>query len=103
MKACGENVYDQTQVVEKVMRSLIFKFDLIVVAIKESKDVKAMQIEELQSSTETHEFLVIERGAKSYVQQALQSQFKSTRKMDLIRIQIRKVKKKKNQESELLR
>jgi hypothetical protein len=73
------------------------------VAIKESKDVKAMQIEELQSSTETHEFLVIERGAKSYVQQALQSQFKSTRKMDLIRIQIRKVKKKKNQESELLR
>jgi hypothetical protein len=65
------------QVVEKVMRSLTSKFDFIVVVIKESKDVRAMQIEEIQSSKEPHELLVIETWI-------------------MIRIQRRKVKKKKS-------
>jgi len=34
-------------VVEKILRSLSQKFDFIVVAIQEAKDVKAMKIEEL--------------------------------------------------------
>ncbi|MCI30731.1 F-box protein [Trifolium medium] len=41
-------------------------------AIQESKDVRTMRIEELQSSLEAHELLVIERGAERTMQQALQ-------------------------------
>ncbi|XP_024636154.1 uncharacterized protein [Medicago truncatula] len=42
--------------------------------IQEAKDVKTMKIEELQSSLEAHELLVIDRGPKRLVQQALQAQ-----------------------------
>jgi len=73
MKNCGENISDQ-MVVEKVLRSLSQKFDFIVVAIQEEKDVKAMKIEELQSSLEAHELLVINRSSERSVQQTLQVQ-----------------------------
>jgi len=46
MKACGEAMTDQ-QIVEKIMRTLSLRFDFIVVAIQESKDVKTLKIEEL--------------------------------------------------------
>ncbi|MCI41122.1 F-box protein, partial [Trifolium medium] len=45
MKTCGEEFTDQ-QINEKVMRTLTSKFDFIVVAIQESKDVRTMRIEE---------------------------------------------------------
>lgn len=73
MQTCGEVITDQ-MVVEKVLRSLTSKFDFIVVAIQEAKDVKAMKIEELQSSLEAHELMVIDRGTERSVQQALQAQ-----------------------------
>ena len=73
MKNHGENISDH-MVVEKVLRSLSQKFDFIVVAIQEAKDVKAMKIEELQSSLEAHELLVIDRSSERSVQQALQVQ-----------------------------
>lgn len=73
MKACGEEVSDQ-QFVGKIMRSLTSKFDFIVVSIQESKDVKTLKIEELQSSLEAHEMLVIERSSERSAQQALQAQ-----------------------------
>jgi len=59
MKNCGENISDH-MVVEKVLRSLIQNFDFKVVTIQEAKDVKTMKIEELQSSLEAHELLVID-------------------------------------------
>ena len=73
MKACGEAMTDQ-QIVEKVMRTLSSRFDFIVVAIQESKDVKTLKIEELQSSLEAHELMVSKRSTERSIQQALQVQ-----------------------------
>lgn len=44
MKPCGEAIPDQ-QIIEKIMRTLSSRFDFIVVAIQESKDVKTLKIE----------------------------------------------------------
>jgi hypothetical protein len=41
-------------VVEKVLRSLTPKFDFIVVAIQEAKDVKTMKVEEFIGGSRTH-------------------------------------------------
>ncbi|XP_073225681.1 uncharacterized protein [Cicer arietinum] len=73
MRTCGENITDQ-MVVEKVLRSLSPKFDFIVVAIQEAKDVKTMKIEELQNSLEAHKLLVLDRSSERSVQQAFQVQ-----------------------------
>lgn len=69
MKSCGEKI-----TVEKIMRTLTYRFDYIVVAIEESKDLETMKIEELQGSLETHEQRLVERNAEKEVTQALQSQ-----------------------------
>ncbi|KAF1858937.1 hypothetical protein Lal_00000757 [Lupinus albus] len=54
MKACGEIVKDQP-IIEKILRTLTLKYDHIVVAIEESKNLECYKIEELQSSLEAHE------------------------------------------------
>ena len=71
MKACREAMIDK-KIVEKIMRTLSSRFDFIVVAIQESKDVKTLKIEELQSSLEAHELMVSERTSERSIQQALQ-------------------------------
>ncbi|XP_019420667.1 PREDICTED: uncharacterized protein LOC109330847 [Lupinus angustifolius] len=73
MKACGEEVKDQS-VIEKVHRTLTPKYDHIVVAIEESKDLDAYKFEELQSSLEAHEQRLKERYAEKGEAQALQTQ-----------------------------
>jgi len=73
MKACGEAVTDQ-QIVEKIMKTLSSRFDFIVVVTQESKDVKNLKIEELESSLETHELMVSKRSSERSIQQALQVQ-----------------------------
>jgi hypothetical protein len=45
MKGCGETVTDHN-IVSKIMRTLSYKFDAIVVAIEESKDLSTMKVEE---------------------------------------------------------
>jgi hypothetical protein len=47
MISCGETMSDKT-IVGKVMRTLSPKFDYIIVAIMESKDLSTMTLEELQ-------------------------------------------------------
>jgi len=50
----GEMMNDVT-VIEKIMRSMISKFDYVVCSIEESKDLDTMSINELQSSLLVHE------------------------------------------------
>jgi len=54
MKSCGEKITDLT-ILEKVLRTLNPKFDYIVVAIEESKNLEILKVEELQGSLEAHE------------------------------------------------
>ncbi|XP_019457613.1 PREDICTED: uncharacterized protein LOC109358000 [Lupinus angustifolius] len=77
MKGCGEVMRDQL-VVEKVLRTLNSKFDHVVVAIEESKDLEVFKIEELQSTLEAHEQRIKERSIERNSDQALQAQ--TTRK-----------------------
>ena len=63
MKACSETISDQ-QIIENIMRTLSPRFDFMVVAIQELKDVKTLKIEELQSSLEAHELMVFERSSE---------------------------------------
>lgn len=61
MKILGEAILYQ-EVIEKVMRYMNSRFDFIVVTFQESKDVKIMKIEEVQSYLVAHELKVVERG-----------------------------------------
>ncbi|XP_073225532.1 uncharacterized protein [Cicer arietinum] len=80
MKSCGEAVSEQN-FVSKVLRSLTPRFDNIVVAIEESKDLKTMTKDELQSSLEAHEQRMDERGNdKAKTEVALQAQSQNSRK-----------------------
>ncbi|KAH6768896.1 hypothetical protein C2S51_014232 [Perilla frutescens var. frutescens] len=54
MRSCGEKITDQT-IVEKALRSLTPKFDHVVAAIEESKDLSNFSFEELMGSLQTHE------------------------------------------------
>jgi len=57
----GENVTDVMKV-EKVLRTLTPRFDHIVVAFEESKDLDSMKIEESQASLKAHELRLTERN-----------------------------------------
>ncbi|MCI55545.1 hypothetical protein A2U01_0076796, partial [Trifolium medium] len=57
------------------MRSLAPKFDHLVVAIEETKDLASLSKEELQGSLESHEQRMAERAAgKAKAEVALQAQ-----------------------------
>ena len=54
MRTLGEDVTDQ-KVVEKILISLPEKYEHIVAAIEESKDLTTLSVEQLMGSLESHE------------------------------------------------
>ncbi|XP_019420627.1 PREDICTED: uncharacterized protein LOC109330803 [Lupinus angustifolius] len=63
----------QMNATEKILRTLTPSFDLIVVAIEESKRLEDMKVEDLQGSLEAHEQRIMERSIERPVEQALQA------------------------------
>jgi len=74
----GDSITDLMKI-EKVLRTLAPRFDHIVVALEESKDLDSMKIEELQASLEAHELRLTDRiktrGKGAASDQAFQAQY----------------------------
>lgn len=54
MRNLGENMPD-AKIVEKILRTLVERFTYVVCAIEESKDIKELTVDGLQSSLQVHE------------------------------------------------
>ena len=54
MRNHGKNMKDVI-VIEKILRSMILKFNYVVCSIEESNDIDALTIDQLQSSLLVHE------------------------------------------------
>ncbi|XP_073221560.1 uncharacterized protein [Cicer arietinum] len=73
MKANGE-VMTEVMIIEKILRTLTQRYDHIVMAIEESKNLDTMKLKYLQSSLEAHELRVKERDEAHTQTQALEAQ-----------------------------
>jgi hypothetical protein len=70
MRRNGENI-DDVGVMEKILRSLDSKFDHVVIAIEELKNLEDLIVEELMGSLQAHEQKIDRRGKGRSHEQAL--------------------------------
>ncbi|CAL2257637.1 unnamed protein product [Prunus armeniaca] len=80
IRSYGDTILDK-KIVEKTLRSLPPKFDHVVAAIEESKDLVALSLHELIGSLEAHEKR-INRSTDHSLEQAFQSKLDSKEKED---------------------
>ena len=66
---------DDQKVVENILRSLMIIFDLIVVAVEESKDLSQVSIDSLMGSLQTHEKR-LNRSIGSSIENTLKTHWK---------------------------
>ncbi|XP_050918497.1 uncharacterized protein LOC127135916 [Lathyrus oleraceus] len=92
IKSCGETILEQN-VVSKVLHSLTPRFDNIVVAIEESKDLTTLSKDELQSSLEAHEQRMDERGADKAKTSKDSGHSNGFKKRDVSKVQCYKCRK----------
>ena len=76
IKSHGDTLDDQ-KVVENILRSLPIRFDPIVVAIEESKDLSQISIDSLMGSLQTHEQR-LNRSNGSSIENAFKSQVQAS-------------------------
>jgi len=80
MKRYGETISDE-QVVEKILSSLDEKFNFIIVAIEESKNLSTMSIDQLMGSLQAHEEKLLKKN-KQMTEQLFQSKLNLKDKED---------------------
>jgi hypothetical protein len=71
MRSLGENIID-LRVVEKILVSLTRKYDSIVAAIEQSKDLTTMSVAKLIGFLKTHD-----KRLNSYEEDSIESAFQS--------------------------
>ncbi|KAJ6976423.1 hypothetical protein NC653_028526 [Populus alba x Populus x berolinensis] len=72
MRRNGEAIID-SRITEKILRSLDLKFDFVIVAIEESKEVDKLTVDELMSSLQAHEQKIVKRNGDKAIEHALQA------------------------------
>jgi hypothetical protein len=72
MRRNGEALTN-ARITEKILRSLDPKFDFVVVAIEESKEVDKLMVDELMSSLQAHEQKIVKRNGDKAIEHALQA------------------------------
>ena len=72
MRRNGEAIVD-SRITEKILRSLDPKFDFVVVAIEESKEVDKLTVDELMSSLQAHEQKIVKRNGDKAIEHVLQA------------------------------
>ena len=72
MRRNGEAIID-SRITEKILRSLDPKYDFVVVAIEESKEVDRLTVDELMSSLQAHEQKILKRNGDKAIEHALQA------------------------------
>ncbi|KAI8553623.1 hypothetical protein RHMOL_Rhmol05G0030400 [Rhododendron molle] len=81
MRRYGEKP-DDVRVMEKILRSLSTKFDTVMVAIEESKNLNTKTVEELLATLEIHEQRINKRSSKTGQEQALQAKLTFRRNVE---------------------
>jgi len=72
MRRNGEAIIN-ARIIEKILRSLYPKFDFVIVAIEESKEMDKLMMDELMSSLQAHEQKIMKRNGDKVIKHALQS------------------------------